>query len=189
MTESASADAYLDINFLHELGKRISSAPLNEVLWKIVRFVSDFVNCDSCFLYILEGEELVLKSSRNPHEDILDRLRIPLGQGITGWVARHKMSVAIPRKAYQDPRFKSVSALPEDQFEAFLSVPMICRDRLVGVINVQHRQPKFHSRRDIQLISIIGFLVAAEVELVRMESALAELSIGPGKSTTEARTS
>lgn len=188
MMETANADDYLDINFLHELGKKISSAPLSEVLWKIVRFVSDFVNCDSCFLYILEGEELVLRSSRNPHPDILDRLRIPMGEGITGWVARHKMPVAIPRKAYQDPRFKTVSALPEDQYEAFLSVPMMCRDRMVGVINVQHRQPKFHSRRDIQLISIIGFLVAAEVELVRMESEVFASSGSSHKSTTEART-
>lgn len=172
--DTAISDAYLDINFLHEVGKRISSAPLNEVLWKIVRFVSDFVNCDSCFLYILEDDELVLRASRNPHTNSLDRLRMPLGQGITGWVAKHKMPVAIPRKAYQDPRFQNVNSLPEDQYEAFLSVPMMCRDRLVGeVINVQHRQPKFHSRRDIQLISIIGFLVAAEVELVRLESALA----------------
>jgi signal transduction protein with GAF and PtsI domain len=178
--DKAISDAYLDINFLHELGKRISSAPLNEVLWKIVRFVSDFVNCDSCFLYILEGDELVLRASRNPHTDILDRLRMPLGQGITGWVAKHKMPVAIPRKAYQDPRFQNVSDLPEDQYEAFLSVPMMCRDRLVGVINVQHRQPKFHSRRDIQLISIIGFLVAAEVELVRLEAALVKAN-GPAR--------
>ena len=57
--ETASADACLDINFPHELGKRFSSAPLNEVLWKFVRFVPDFVTCDSCFLYILEGNVLV----------------------------------------------------------------------------------------------------------------------------------
>jgi signal transduction protein with GAF and PtsI domain len=186
MTETANPDAYLDINFLHELAKRFSSAPLTEVLWKIVRFVSDFVNCDSCFLYLLEGDELVLKASRNPHADILDRLRMPVGQGITGWVAKNKMPVAIPRKAYQDPRFKTVNALPEDQYEAFLSVPMMWRDRLVGVINVQHRQAKFHSRRDIQLISIIGFMVAAEVELVRMESEIEKLSV-PRKPITEAR--
>ena len=187
MTEAANPDAYLDINFLHELTKRFSSAPLTEVLWKIVRFVSDFVNCDSCFVYLLEGNELVLKASRNPHADILERLRMPVGQGITGWVAKNKMPVAIPRKAYQDPRFKSIAALPEDQYEAFLSIPMMWRDRLVGVINVQHRQPKFHSRRDIQLISIIGFMVAAEVELVRMESEMEKLS-APRKPVPEVRT-
>ena len=187
MTETANPDAYLDINFLHELTKRFSSAKLTDVLWRIARFVSDFVNCDSCFLYLLEGDELVLKASRNPHADILDRLRIPVGHGITGWVAKNRMPVAIPRKAYQDPRFKVVSALPEDQYEAFLSVPMVWRDRLVGVINVQHRQAKFHSRRDIQLISIIGFMVAAEVELVRMESEIQKVSAAR-KPITEART-
>lgn len=184
MMETANPETYLDINFLHELTKRFSSAPLTEVLWKIVRFVSDFVNCDSCFLYLQEGDELVLRASRNPHADILDQLRMPVGEGITGWVAKNKMPVAIPRKAYQDPRFKNVNALPEDQYEAFLSVPMVCRNRLVGVINVQHRQPKFHSRRDIQLISIIGFMVAAEAELVRMES---EIEKAPRKSITEVR--
>lgn len=43
----------VNTNFLRELGRRISSAPLNDVLWKIVRFVSDFVNLDSCFLSIV----------------------------------------------------------------------------------------------------------------------------------------
>lgn len=46
----------------------------------------------------------------------------------------------------------------------------MCRERLVGVLNVQHRKPYFHSQRDIQLISVIGYLVAAEVELVRLET-------------------
>jgi signal transduction protein with GAF and PtsI domain len=82
-----------------------------------------------------------------------------------------------------------VSALPEDQYEAFLSLPMMCRDKLVGVINVQHRHAKFHSGREIQLISVIGFLVAAEVELVRMEAEIASLSGRRHKSTDEARTS
>lgn len=187
MNEHAGVEAYRDINFLHEIGKRISAAPLPEVLWRIVRFVSDFVNCDSCFIYILQGEELILRASRNPHPDILDRLTIRVGQGITGWVAHHKVPVAIPRKAYQDPRFQSFKDLPEDRFEAILSVPMMCRDKLVGVINVQHRQPKFHSRRDMQLISVIGYLVGAEIELVRLEAELRKRSTQSEVSTRGAR--
>jgi hypothetical protein len=66
---------------------------------------------------------------------------------------------------------------------------MKCRDRQVGVIIVQHQQPKFGSRRETQLTWIIGFLVAAEAELVRVESTIAELAGGPPKSTTEARIS
>ena len=170
MPGTLDSETYLDIDFLHELGQRLSAAPLPQVLAQVVRFVSDFLKCDSCFIYILDGRELILRASQNPHAESLDRLTIQVGQGITGWVAQQRKTVAIPRKAYEDSRFKSFSELPEDRFEAFLSVPLMCRERLVGVLNVQHRQPHFHSRRDIQLISVIGYLVAAEVELARLEA-------------------
>ena len=131
---------------------------------------SSRTSCDSCFIYLLDGQDLVLRASKNPHKDSLDRLKIQVGQGITGWVAQHKQTVAIARKAYQDMRFKSFNELPEDRYEAFLSVPLLCREKLIGVINVQHRLPYFHGRRDIQLIATIGFLVAAEIEITRLEA-------------------
>ncbi len=46
---------------------------------------------------------------------------------------------------------------------------ILCRDKLVGVINIQHREPHQHSQREIHLISTIGFLVGPEIELVRVE--------------------
>ena len=169
-SSAASLGDFLDIDFLHEIGKTASSAPLSKTLGRIAVFVSKLMKCDSCFVYMLNGFDLVLRASKNPHADVLDRLVIRMGQGITGWVAEHKETVAIPRKAYQDPRFKSFNELPEDRFEAFLSVPLLCRNKLVGVINLQHRHPHLHSRRDIQLISTLGFLVAAEIEISRLEA-------------------
>ncbi len=166
----------IDIDFLHEIGMGISAAPLSKVLERIVRFVTAVMKCDSCFVYILNDRELVLRASKNLHAEVVDRLTIRFGQGITGWVAEHKKPVAIARKAYLDPRFQSFNELPEDQYEAFLSVPVMCRSKLVGVINVQHRQPHAHSRRDVHLISTIGFLVGAEIELARMEEEIWKLS-------------
>jgi signal transduction protein with GAF and PtsI domain len=165
----AGSAGFLDIDFLNELSKRLSSAPLGQVLARIVRFISDFVKCDSCFIYILDGQELILQASSNPHKEAVGRLGLRVGQGITGWVAQHKKAVAIPRNAFEDPRFQSFSQLPEDRFHAFLSVPVMCRQKLVGVINVQHRKVHIHSRRDIQLISVIGYLLGAEIELARLE--------------------
>lgn len=78
--------------------------------------------------------------------------------------------------AGQDPRFNLFSELPEDRYEAFLSVPILCRARVVGVINLQHRLPHVHSPRDIKLISTIGFLVGAEIERARLESEVSQLS-------------
>ena len=165
----AGSEGYLDIDFLNELSKRLSSAPLAQVLARIVRFISDFVKCDSCFIYILNGQELILQASSNPHKEAVGKLGLHVGRGITGWVAQHKKAVAIPRNAFEDPRFQSFSELPEDRFHALLSVPVMCRQKLVGVINVQHRKVHIHSRRDIQLISVIGYLLGAEIELSRLE--------------------
>src|SRR6201984_2568214 len=146
------------VAFLHEIGGRLTTAGgFHEVLDRIVEFASALVKCDSCLIYVLEGEELVLRASKNAHPDVVDRLKLRVGQGITGWVAEHNEPVAIPEKAAHDPRFQFFHELPEDSYEAVLSVPLMCRGRVVGVINLQHRQHHVYRRREIRMISTLGF--------------------------------
>src|SRR6202022_3010459 len=121
-------------------------------------------------------DELVLRASKNPHPEVIDRLKLRVGQGITGWVAEHREPVAIPEEAAHDPRFQFFHELPEDSYEAFLSVPLMCRGRVVGVINLQHRQHHVYRRREVRLISTIGFLVGAEIEMARLEEANSTLA-------------
>lgn len=166
-----------EIGFLHEIGSRFAAADsLQTVLTRVVNFVSSVVQCDSCFVYVLEGDELVLRASKNPHADLVDRLKLRVGQGLTGWVAEHRQPVAVGCHAAEDPRFQTFNELPEDRYEAFLSVPLLCRGRVVGVINLQHRHPHEHGRGEIQLVATVGFLVGAEIELARLESENSELS-------------
>jgi signal transduction protein with GAF and PtsI domain len=166
-----------DIDVLHQIGERIAAAdPLHTVLKTVVELVSAVLKCDSCFVYVLEEGELTLRASKNPHAEVIDRLKLRLGQGITGWVAEHRKPVSIASRAAHDPRFRSFDELPEDRFEAFLSVPILCRDKLVGVINAQHRDAYAYSQREVRLISTIGFLVGPEVELVRMEAESSKFS-------------
>jgi uroporphyrinogen-III synthase len=160
-----------EIGFLHEIGSRFAAAdPLHVVLNRVLSFVSAVVQCDSCFMYVLEHDELVLRASKNPHNDVVDRLKLRVGQGLTGWVAEHRQPVAVGCHAFEDPRFQVFNELPEDRYEAFLSVPVLCRGRLVAVINLQHRHPHEHSWNEIQLVATVGFLVGAEIELARLES-------------------
>jgi signal transduction protein with GAF and PtsI domain len=168
-------DSHVDL--LHEIGVRLASADgFHEVLSRVVDFASALVKCDACLIYVLEGDELVLRASKNPHPEVVDRLKLRVGQGITGWVAEHKEPVAVAEKAAHDPRFQFFNELPEDSYEAFLSVPLLCRGRVVGVINLQHRQHHVYRRREIRLISTIGFLVGAEIEMARLEGANISLS-------------
>lgn len=175
--ERVAHGADSEIGFLHEIGTRFATADsLQTVLSRVVHFVSSVVQCDSCFIYVLEDDELVLRASKNPHADVVNRLKLRLGQGLTGWVAEHRQPVAVGCHAFEDPRFQIFNELPEDHYEAFLSVPVLCRGRLVAVINLQHRHPHEHSWSEIQLIATIGFLVGAEIALARLESENTQLS-------------
>ena len=166
-----------DIDLIHEIGSRIAAAdPLHDVLGRVVDLVSTLVLCDSCFIYVLEDDALVLRASKTPHPDVVDRLKLRVGEGITGWVAEHRKPVAVATRAFEDPRFQTFNELPEDRYEAFLSVPVLSRGKLVGVINLQHRQPHNHNRREMQLISTLGFLVGAEIETARLETENTQLS-------------
>jgi signal transduction protein with GAF and PtsI domain len=165
-----------DIEFVHEIGSHIAaSGPMETLLQRVVQVVDSLVHCDSCFVYVLDGDTLVLRASKNPHPESVNRLRLRIGQGITGWVAEHLEPVAVGVRASHDPRFQVFTELPEDRYEAFLSVPIVSRGRLVGVINVQHREPHTHGARETQLISTIGFLVGAEIEMARLEEENSQL--------------
>jgi signal transduction protein with GAF and PtsI domain len=168
-------DSHVDV--LHEITVRLNTADgFHEVLNRVVDFATALVRCDSCLIYVLEDDELVLRASKNPHSDVVNRLKLRVGQGITGWVAEHLEPVAIPENASQDPRFQFFHELPEDSYEAFLSVPLMCRGRMVGVINLQHRQHHAYRRREIRMISTVGFLVGAEIEMARLEGANSTLA-------------
>ncbi len=165
------------LNILHDIGRRMAAAsPLREVLDRIIEFAGSVARFDSCLIFVLEDDELVLRASKNPHPEEVGHLSLRLGEGITGWVAKHHQPVAISRNAFQDPRFQFFNELPEDRFESFLSVPLLSRGRVVGVINLQNREPHTYSKLEIRLISTIGFLVGAEIEMARLEEKSSQLT-------------
>jgi uroporphyrinogen-III synthase len=176
-TMAGFRDGLTSIDFLHEISSRLASAdPLHVVLGSIVDFVTTVVPCDSCFVYVVEQDKLVLRASKNPHADIVDQLGVQLGQGITGWVAEHREPVAIASNASNDPRFIIFRNLPEDHFEAILCTPIVCASKVVGVINLQHRLSYKHSTNEVRLLSMLGFLVGAEIERARLETENAQLA-------------
>ena len=140
---------------------------LGAALQEVVSLVVEFMECDSCLLYLLQGQELVLCASNNPHPETIGKVRLQFGEGLTGWVARERRLLSISREAYGDSRFKLFTNLPEDTYEAFLSAPVIVRDHVAGVINVQHREPHFHSGGEMELLTTVGEQIGCLVALAQ----------------------
>jgi len=148
-----------DMSVLHRVSRIVSSElSLDEMLGEIVGLASQSTGCDACLVYLVETatDEFVLRASLVPHKDDVGRLRMKLGEGVTGWVAQHQLPVALGENASADPRFKAFSALVEDTYQAFLSVPVINKGAAIGVINVHHRERHPHSPEEITTLQFIG---------------------------------
>jgi len=154
----------------------VRDAVLRQSLDSIVQLVVEFMECDSCLLYLLEDDELVLCAANAGHPQSIGNVRLKLSEGLTGWVARERRLLAISREAYHDPRFKMFSELPEDTFEAFLSVPIVFRSGVVGVINVQHRDPHSHTGGEMELLTTVGEQVGCLLELTRSTTAASRIA-------------
>lgn len=160
-----------ELHLLHQINERVySSLELQEVLSNIVSLATEVTKADACFVYLVDEEsgQLVLKASRDRRPNAEKEIRLRLGEGITGRVALERKIVAIPRDAPKHPHFKLFQHLPEDEFEAFLSVPIACQQKLVGVINVQHRRPHRHTVAEMAMLSTIAAHVGGAIENARL---------------------
>ncbi|MBI3576557.1 GAF and ANTAR domain-containing protein [Candidatus Gottesmanbacteria bacterium] len=155
-----------ELAFLYRVARTVHSLELGQVLREIVSIAAEVTQADSVLVYLLDPkkQQLTLRASKNPHRNLLEKITLNLGEGITGWVAREKKPVAITKGARRDPRFKLFRALPEDTFEAFLSVPIINKRGVVGVVNVQHKKSHEHSPMEVNLLAAIGKLVGGAVD-------------------------
>ncbi len=159
-------DLKKELSFLYKVAQSVHSLEIDELLQEIVKIASYVCRADSCLIYVLDPvrDELVLRASKKPHPEILRKIKMKMGEGITGWVAKEKKAVAISKGATKDLRFKYFKNLPEDRFEAFLSIPIINRKGVCGVINIQHEKVHKHTPMEINLMTAIGKLVGGAVE-------------------------
>jgi signal transduction protein with GAF and PtsI domain len=156
-----------EIALLHAITRIVSQASgLDELLEQLTQMIVHQLHADSALIYLLDDnkEELVLRGAHNPHPQQVGRIKLKLGEGITGWVAEKKKRVAISRHASDDPRFKLFHNLPEDRYESFLSVPIELKNELIGVLNIHHRKAHTHKDSEIALAQTIAHEIAGAIE-------------------------
>ncbi len=172
----AVADA--EAGLLHRISGIVSSElSVDEILGEVLGLAAQATSCDACLIYLFDHEsnEVVLHASQVPHAADMGKLRIKVGEGITGWVAEHKSVVALAKNAFTDPRFKRFQTLIEDTYEAFLSVPLVSAGDLIGVINVHHRLPHEHVREEISVMKFIGEQLGVTISKSQLEQENARL--------------
>jgi signal transduction protein with GAF and PtsI domain len=147
-----------------------SELDLTIVLNEVVGVITEATKADSVFIYLFDDSKknLILMASKTPHTKELGKVNLKAGEGITGWVAQENKPVAIKENAYKDKRFKHFDVLPEDRYEAFLSVPIVYKKTAIGVVNVQHKKAHEYAANMIKLITLIVKQISGVIEHARL---------------------
>lgn len=164
------------INLLAEL-VIFDSYEFNQFLKKLIKVITEVIPVDSYFIYFYDREKkiLILVGSKKPHTEELGKIVLRKGEGITGWVAEHQQTVALEKQAYKDPRFKFFKQLPEDSYESFLSVPIIDKSGVVGVVNLQNEKSMGFSKQQISIIESLVKIISSAFVKVMLERKVGEL--------------
>jgi two-component sensor histidine kinase len=172
--KNAEADA------LRRVGEATGSAfDLEEMLKVTADIATQVTGTESCqvYLYDKNKDELVLRAADETAQNMVGKIRLRLGEGITGWVARERKHVAVIRNASQDHRFKYFPEIHEEEYESMLSVPLVNKGEILGVINVRTKRPRAYTKNQVRLLSGIANQVAGAIEKTRRARQLEKTAV------------
>jgi len=174
--DHAGGLALRELRFLQRLAVVAASTHVfDQLVELVIRETTSALGTDVCSLYLLEADarQLRLTATNGLRRDMAGKVVIPVGQGVTGWVAERREPALVADVAIE-PRWKWVPGLDRDEFRSMLSVPVEAGPRLVGVLNVQTSERREFSVADIDFLRAIASQVAGTLERSEMHRRLAD---------------
>ncbi len=140
-----------------------------EILRRVVFITARIMKVDVCSIYLLEPADgtLVLAATQGLRDDAVGRVRINPGEGITGRAAKQARVVAVS-DVTMDSRNVYIPITGEDEYRSLLSVPLKFHDELIGVVNVQTREPRMFGKHERRLLKTIAHQVAGSIRNARL---------------------
>jgi sigma-B regulation protein RsbU (phosphoserine phosphatase) len=143
---------------------------LDQLLGVIIKLVREAVNAEAVSLLFLDddGENLVFELARGRRDSAVRGLKVPVGEGIIGWVAEHRQPLVV-NDTSEDPRYsKELEGTLGVSPRSVLAVPLVRRDRLVGVLDAINRKKGSFTDDDLSVATALGEHVAAAVANARL---------------------
>jgi len=130
---------------------------------------------DVCFVHLVDEElrRVVLAGATPPFDSQVGIIQLAFGEGIAGWVAKNARPAVVPDK-WKDNRYRYIPELRGQDYASMVSVPMLVRGRVVGVLNVHSVRPRDYDDDDLALMTQVANLMARAIENARLYRRLAE---------------
>jgi len=171
MSASDAERKLRELSFLHEVAQLASSArDWDEMLRIVIGRTTDAMGAEVSSLYLLERSDGLLRlvATNGLNRGGIGRATLRVGEGIVGWVANARVPLAA-RDVRSEPRWKWVPEVDEKRFTSMLSVPVLARDEVIGVMNVQTVEQRDFGREEIDFLQTIANQVAGIIEKGRLQ--------------------
>jgi GAF domain-containing protein len=141
-----------------------SGTTLEEALESAVNGLQVTLGGDRVSILLADRDKKMLdiKASMGYAEDITT-VQIPIGSGVTGWAAAHRRSLRVTN-VNEDPRYIQISSNTRSE----LAIPLIYRNELLGVLNVESEQFEAYTENDEEMLGTLGGSLAAIIANARL---------------------
>src|SRR5216683_6579244 len=138
---------------------------LDTTLRRVAELVRKVIDYEIFGILLLneKTQELYFRFSVGHSHEVADRLRIKLGEGVTG-VAAQKAEAILVGDVANDPRY--ISGVPDVRSE--LAVPLIVKNKVIGVIDIESPQPNHFTEEHKRLLTLIASRMAVGIENARL---------------------
>ncbi|MDH3981993.1 MAG: phosphoenolpyruvate--protein phosphotransferase [Kiritimatiellaceae bacterium] len=142
-----------------------------ELLQKVVTSVARHMFADVCSIYIYDedAKELTLRATQGLDYNAIGEVKLRLGEGITGRAVRELRPICAGT-ASQSASYKFFPGIREEDYEAFLAVPILRGLRRIGALVVQAKEQNFFTPNDVKALRAIAAQLATMIENVQLLS-------------------
>jgi diguanylate cyclase (GGDEF)-like protein len=171
-----------EVTVFHELGKALtSSLQLDQVLRTIMEKITEVLQPDTWSLLLMDinKNELYFQIATGKGSDALKDVRIKVGQGLAGWVAKSGQAVVVPDTTKDERFFSQVDETTRTETRSIVAVPVRFRDQCLGVIELINcvGPEGVFSQRDLALLEALADYAAIAIENARHVQRIHELTI------------
>ena len=154
---TAAASAREILVRLHDVmaARTTAQAKLNSV----VGIVGEAIDSEVCSIYLLREGVLELYATRGLAQEAVHVTRLAMGEGLVGSIAE-RIEVLNLDEAASHPDFAYKPETGEDRFHSFAGVPIIRRERAVGVLAVQHVDPRRYADVEIEALQTVAMVLS-----------------------------
>ena len=162
--KQTSYKSYIDA--LSKVSKAITSdLYLEDILKLIVNLTANVMKAKICALWLLDEKtgELKIRATQAMSKEYLEDRSIKIGEGIVGLVAKEKKPITID-DVKRSPQYKEKDLAKKEGFVSMVSVPMLVKNKVIGVVNCYTTALYKFRKSDLDLLSAISNQAAVAIE-------------------------